>query len=327
MAADMNIGILALENCLGSSITGPMDILTVATLEHQRTQESGTENLFQPDIISIDGQPVTSFSGTPVPPAYSIKNCPDLDLIFIPVIYGNLTPLLSDSGLIDWLADQNRQGVILCAVCAGVFLAAQTGLLNNRRATTHWHLAADFASRYPDVILKKEKMLIDEGDIITAGGVTAYMDMSLYLVKRFGSADLSSSLSRILLIDPVRQSQTPYSVFDFNTSHQDENILKIQALMGEDPAQPMPIERLADMAGLGLRTFARRFKKATGDTPLEYLHHLRISKAKNLLETTDDPVTEITWATGYEDVSSFRRLFKKNTGLSPTAYRKKFKPL
>lgn len=321
----MHIGIIALKNCLGSSITGPFDVFKIASLEYRHNVDSTTKNLFNPVILSLDGSPVTSFSGVAIYPDASVKNCRNLDLIFIPVIYGDLIPLLSNSNLIEWLIEQNQKGVILCAVCAGVFLAAQTKLLNERKATTHWHLASEFKLMFPDVILKKEKMIVDEGDIITAGGVTAYMDLSLYLVRRFGSATFSSALSRTLLIDPVRQSQEPYSSFDFNTTHQDENILKVQTWMEKHLEQPMSVSHLANISRLGLRTFTRRFKKATGDTPLEYLQHLRISKAKTLLETANDTVDEITWSTGYEDASSFRRLFKRNTGLSPTAYRKKFK--
>lgn len=135
---------------------------------------------------------------------------------------------------------------------------------------------------------------------------------------------MTPSLSKTLLIDPLRKSQTPYSSFRINTTHGDEQILHIQHWMKKNSADPISISQLAEQAGLGQRTFARRFKKATGDTPLEHLQYLRIAKARTLLETTSQSIEDITHATGYEDTSSFRRLFKKVTGLSPTAYRKKF---
>ncbi len=320
----IEIAILALENCMQSSVTGPFDILSVASLEWKRLVSDETTELFNLRIITEDGLPVTCFNGMKIEPHMRINDCDDLNIILIPVIYGDLTPILSNSGLIGWLYDQNKKGISICAVCAGVFLAAETGLLDRKKATTHWHLADDFQKRYPDVILKKEKMIVDEGDFITAGGVTAYMDLSLYLTARFGSSKLASSVSKMLLIDPSRRSQTPYTAFDFNTAHGDENILKIQHWMEKNITDTISISSLADKAVLGQRTFARRFKKATGDTPLEYLQHLRIGKARTLLETTGDPVDTITYATGYGDVSSFRRLFKKATGLTPTAYRKKF---
>lgn len=253
----IHVGILALENCMQSSVSGPFDILSVASLEWQRRFPGEKKDLFFPKIITDDGSAVTCFNGITLSPQMGKEECGALDVLFIPVVYGRLDPILSDRRLIGWLRDQHEKGTCICAVCAGVFLAAETGLLDKRQATTHWHLAADFQKRYPNVILKPEKMIVDAGDFITAGGVTAYMD-------------------------------------------------------------------LAKTAGLEPRTFARRFKRATGDTPLEYLQHLRIGKARTLLETTSDTIDAITWATGYEDISSFRRLFKKSTGLSPTAYRKKF---
>ena len=320
----IKIAILALENCMKSSVTGPFDILSVASLEWKRLFSDETTDLFNLMIITDDGLPVTCFNGMKIKPHLRKDDCDNLDIIFIPVVYGDLEPILSNRGLISWLYDQNKKGISICAVCAGVFPAAETGLLDRRKATTHWHLADDFQKRYPDVILKKEKMIVDEGDFITAGGVTAYMDLSLYLTGRFGSSELASSVSKALLIDPSRRSQTPYTAFDFNTAHGDENILKVQHWMEKSITDSISVSSLADKAGLGQRTFARRFKKATGDTPLEYLQYLRIGKARTLLETTSESVDTITYATGYEDVSSFRRLFRKITGLSPSAYRKKF---
>ncbi len=320
----VNIGILALENCMQSSVSGPFDIFSVASLEWKRLFPEEKIDLFNPRIITDDGLPVTCFNGMILDPQMGKDACGSLDIIFIPVVYGDFEPILSNRGLIGWLCDQNKKGTFISAVCAGVFLAAETGLLDKRKATTHWHLADEFQKRYPNVILKKEKMIVDAGEVITAGGVTAYMDLALYLIGRFGSFELVSCVSKVLLMDPSQRLQTPYTRFDFNIAHGDENILKVQNWMEKHYTQVISVLSLAEKAGLGERTFARRFKKATGDTPLEYIQHLRIGKAQTFLETTGESIDAITWAVGYEDVSSFRRLFKKTTGLSPTAYKKKF---
>ena len=318
------IACLSLENCMKSSISGPYDILSLASLQWAARFSGKGANLFRLTIVTGDGGPVTCFNGMKITPHMGTDDCHDPDIIFIPVVFGDLEPIVSNRSLVSWVRSRNQQGTIICAVCAGVFLAAQTGLLGGRMATTHWNLSEEFQERYPDVILKKERMIVDEGDIITAGGVTAFIDLSLYMAGRFGSLELSSALSRMLLIDPARRLQTPYFEYRFNTSHQDESILKAQHWMKENMASPLTVSMLAHKAGLGERTFARRFKKATGDSPLEYLQYLRIGKARTLLEATDEPVEAITYRTGYEDASSFRRLFKRATGLSPTAYRKKF---
>ena len=319
-----SIAFLALGNCMKSSISGPYDILSLASRQWAEHFSVKEEDLFRLSIVTGDGKPVTCFNGMTITPHMGTGDCEDPDIIFIPVVLGGLEAVVSDQALVSWIRRCNRRGTVICAVCAGVFLVAQAALLDGRTATTHWNLAEEFTIRYPAVTLKKERMIVDEGDVITAGGVMAFIDLSLYMAGRFGSHELSSALSKMLLIDPARRLQTPYFQLRFNTSHQDENILKAQKWMDKNLASPLSVPLLAGKAGLEERTFARRFKKATGDTPLEYLQHLRIGKARTLLETTNEPVETITFRTGYEDVSSFRRLFKRVTGLSPAAYRKKF---
>lgn len=317
------VALLAVQNCMYSSITGPLDFFSVASFEWRRI--SGKEEpLFQTTVVAPDTREITAFNGLPVPITSRMSRDIIYDIVFIPVIFGDIEPLLADQETVDWIAWQGQEGACLCSVCAGAFLLAQTGRLTGKKATTHWNLADNFARRFPDILLKKEKMLIDEGDCITAGGVSAYMDLSLYLTARFGSPELASSLSKLLLIDPSRHLQSPYQARSVNTIHGDREILAIQEWLEENYQRPCTIHDLANQAGLGERTFMRRFKKATGDTPLEYLQQLRIEVARNLLETTAETVDAIIEKTGYEDISSFRKLFKKHTGLSPSAYRKKF---
>ncbi len=318
------IAILAVENCMQSSIVGPLDIFRMASLEWRKQAPDRNPDLFELRIITVSGAPVTCFNGMSITPHGDKDDCGRPDILFIPVIYGDLAPILSDSALMHWISTQSHQGTLICAVCAGVFLVAEAGLLNGKAATTHWHLADRFQARYPEVRLKREKMIVDEGAIITAGGVTAYMDLSLYLTGRFGSPQLGKTLSQTLLVDPARHSQLPYTAMDLNMAHGDEVICKVQRWMQQNLAATISISHLAEMAGLGLRTFTRRFKRTTGDTPLKYLQQLRIDTARTLLETTDQGVDAITYGSGYADPSSFRRLFKRRTGLSPSAYRKRF---
>lgn len=321
------ISILALENCMQSSVTGAFDIFSVASLEWKKHHAPTGDELFSVKIITENGKPVNSFNGLQIQPHSGTDDCTDTDILILPVILGDLNPVLNNTRLIDWIADMGRNGSTICAVCAGVFPAAQTGLLDNRQVTTHWNLVEDFKKRYPAVKLNREKMLIDEGDFITAGGVTAYMDLSLYVINRFGSPDLASAVSRLLLIDPFRRSQTPYSSFSCVRDHGDEDILKVQKWLDENISEPVTIQIMSEISALGERTFNRRFKKATGETPLEYLQYLRTGVARKLLETSNMSFDDITYETGYQDVSSFRRLFKKRTGLTPTEYRNRFRLL
>lgn len=318
------VALLAVQNCMYSSLTGPLDFLSVASFEWQRMSGPHATPLFHASVVAPAHREITAFNGTPVPAAAIFENDTVYDIVYVPVIFGDLEPLLADRETIDWLTWQGLQGACLCSVCAGAFLLAQTGRLNGRKATTHWNLADSFAARFPEILLKREKMLIDEGDCITAGGVSAYMDLCLYLTARFGSPELAASLSKLLLIDPSRRLQSPYQTCCFNTNHGDTAILATQQWLEEQYAGPVTIHDLAARAGLGERTFMRRFKKATGDTPLGYLQQLRVEMARRRLETSTETVEGIMLHSGYGDTSSFRKLFKKQTGLTPSAYRRKF---
>ena len=167
-------------------------------------------------------------------------------------------------------------------------------------------------------------MLTEDNGILCTGASTAYLNLCLYLIERFGSAALADRCAKSLLIERHRTRQSPYFVFDFQKNHSDRKILKAQTLMEKKFTGSVSLEALASDLGISSRHFKRRFKKATGISPLAYLQRVRIEAAKTHLETTREPVNQITWQVGYEDSNSFRRLFKKYTGLSPRAYRERF---
>ncbi|SHO51319.1 GlxA family transcriptional regulator [Desulfopila aestuarii] len=319
----LTIALLAIQNAISSSITGPQDIFSVSNLQWQQMHNDSEPfcevNIVQPSIAGT-----TSFNGLQIASTATIADNKTYDIIIIPAAYGDLQPTLHNQHLIGWLIRQHSSGACICCVCAGSFLIAKTGLLDNRRATTHWALANEFKQQFPKVILRAEKMLIDEGDIISSGGVTSYLDLCLYLVRRFGTPELATAISRTFLIDTTRQAQLPYATCSFYTQHGDAEILQAQQWLETHFSQPVTIAQLAGTAGLGERTFTRRFKKATGDSPSEYLQRIRIEAARESLTKTRETVDFITRAVGYEDVTSFRRLFRKYTGLSPSAYRKRF---
>lgn len=322
----LKIGVIAFDNCMYSSVTSPVDVFSIANMEWEKITGSNRP-LCETKIISPDGEPVVSFNGIPITPHQGMNSRERFDIIITPVIFGDFEPILHQKGNTDWLKKQHKQGACICSVCAGAFLIAETGLLDGRRATTHWKLAGDFRSKYPGVKLKPEKMLIDEGDYICAGGITAFLDLCLYIAGRFGSPELASALSKLLLVDTARKVQLPYQTYSFQKTHGDEAVLRAQEWLENHFTEKVTIPRLADVSGLGERTFTRRFKKATGDTPREYCRMMRLEAARKMLETTNETVYNITINTGYDDISSFRRLFKKHTGLSPSAYRKKFSVL
>ena len=321
----MNVTLVAIEHCMPSSIFAPIDVLTMANMHWRELTGEGDAVCFQTEIVTADGQAVEGFNQIPIAPNRPMKAAQQPDLILIPSIIPPFEELLDrHRDIIDWLGEQHVRGVTLASVCSGACFVAETGALNERTATTHWATAPLFRRRYPQVSLKPQRMIVDEGDVLTAGGACAYLDLALYLVKRFTTPELSTLCAKALMIAPDRLLQSPYMIFHGQKTHQDEKILEAQEWMEANFHEAVTIDQIAAEIGMGTRTFLRRFKQATGDTPVMYLQRLRAEKAKHLLETTQMAVEEISYEVGYEDSSSFRRLFKKITGLSPGAYRKKF---
>ncbi|WP_122072682.1 GlxA family transcriptional regulator [Pseudophaeobacter sp. EL27] len=224
-----------------------------------------------------------------------------------------------------WAKAQHSAGALACSVCAGAFWLAAAGLLQGRPATTHWALEQEFQRRFPQVDLKAEEILIDDHDVITAGGLMAWLDLGLHLTGLWYGPSMVSKLSRHLLVDPAGRAQRHYSSFRPNRAHGDAAILRAQRHMDLHVASPLVSADLAQVAGMSLRSFTRHFDRATGYTPAAYLQSLRIEKARNRLEQSNASVAEIAWATGYTDLPAFSRAFKSITGLTPAAYRDRFR--
>ena len=224
----------------------------------------------------------------------------------------------------DWLRAQHAEGTVLGSVCAGAFVLAETGLMSGRRATTHWAFAAQLARRFPDIEVADDRMVLDDGDIVTAGGILAWTDLGLTLVERFLGAATMLATARFLLIDPPRSSQRPFAGFIPRFDHGDEAIRRAQHHLHAHFAKALQQADLHAVAGLTERTFLRRFTAATGHRPNAYLQQVRIAKARERLERTLDPIDHIAWDVGYSDPAAFRKIFHKLVGAAPAAYRQRF---
>lgn len=237
-----------------------------------------------------------------------------------------IAPITADEAepLARWLHGRHDQGATLCSVCAGAFLLGETGLLDGRAATTHWYYANDFSERFPNARVDIDKLVIDDGDLITAGGLMAWTDMGLKLVDRLLGPTAMLDTARFLLVDPPGREQRHYSLFSPKLHHGDAAVLKVQHWLQAAGWRDATLDRMADKAGLEPRTFLRRFQKATGLKPTEYCQHLRVGKAREILEATARPVEQVAWDVGYEDPGSFRKVFMKITGLGPREYRQRF---
>ncbi|BHH83098.1 GlxA family transcriptional regulator [Desulforhopalus sp. 52FAK] len=319
----LNIAILALDNCIQSTVSGPFDIFTIADMQ-VRELFNQNNGFCKVEIVAPSKETVIAFNGLSITTTATICDNIHYDIVLTPALLGDYQKTIENEDIIEWLIAQHQSGTCICSICASSFLVARAGLLSGKNATTHWGLTDKFRKEYPDVILKPEKMLVDEGDVISAGGVTAYLDLCLYIIRKFGSRELAVSISKTLLIDSNRESQAPYSRYQLNKNHGDKNILCAQKYIESEYKNAISLENVAEKAMLSIRTLNRRFKASTGDTPSEYLQAVRIEAARYLLESTAESVDEITVSVGYEDTSSFRRLFKAHTRLTPTEYRKRF---
>lgn len=318
----MKIGILAYDGCTASMITGVLDILSFANSQHRSKDK---KELFELSIVTETGEAVNGFSKFPISAQRSIRAKIHYDLIYVPGFVGEVEELLfKQEKLINWLARQYNKGIILAAACNGNFLLAEAGVLNGKRATTHWSLIDDFRKRYKEIALEPEKIIIDNGSVLSAAGVTAYFNLALFLVERYGSKEIALTSAKVFLVDSGRKIQTPYQMYQVSKSHGDEEIVSLQDWLEANFNESITLEKMTEVCNLGKKTLMRRFKKVTGETPLMYLQKLRIENAKRLLESQRVSFNEITWKVGYNDVSSFHKVFKSETGLTPIEYRSKF---
>ena len=223
-----------------------------------------------------------------------------------------------------WLEAQHQSGSRICSVCAGAFVLAETGLLRGRRVTTHWAFAKELAERHAGVEVVDQNLVLDDGDILSAGGILAWTDLGLTLVQRFFGRSTMLSTARFLVIQPPRASQLPYTDFFPDFDHGDAAILRVQHHIHADLKAVLHLADLAEIAGLGLRTFMRRFAKSTGMNPTEYIQNARVAKARSILELSDKPLDHVSWEVGYRDPSAFSKIFQRVSGMPASEYRRQF---
>ncbi len=304
-------------------VTGFWDILSLAD---QLSFDQAGRHPFELELVGTRQASVQSFSGLSFTPKQTIDSMTSADLVYAPGFLGDPDAVLEkERKLINWISQIDRTKTIVSAACNGNLLLAASGILNGKRATTHWSLVPRLRSEFSQVLLEPEKIIVDNTDIISAAGVTAFYNLGLHIIQRFINAEISLACAKIFLVDAGRKLQSPYQIYQVSKSHGDEEIVEAQNWLEAHLEDEISVDELAQKVNLGQKTFQRRFKKATGETPLLYIQKLRIETAKRLLESgTYKTFHEITWKVGYNDASSFHKRFKLETGLTPAEYRSKF---
>ncbi len=307
---DISIAIVAYPNCLKSTISGLEEMFFLATKLSQKYDQQPTK--FHCEIITWP-----DFFATETKHA-------SFNIVILPPSLDHGFNTSSASSLSEWLKTQHDQGAILTSVCAGLFLLADTGLLAHKKVTTHWALVDTFHQQYPDIELQSDAILINEGDIISAGGMMSWVDLGLELIAQQASPKLMRQLGKLLVVDTGQREQRYYQQFVPNFAHGDSNIVQIQHVIQNNSHKSIKVTDLANSANITVRTFQRRFTKATGFSPQLYIQRIRIQKSCDLLESTAYSFERIAREVGYEDVNACRKAFNKIIGLSPQAFRQRF---
>jgi transcriptional regulator GlxA family with amidase domain len=325
----IRVGIPVIQHASAISVAGPRDILNYAEYHMGgASQDLETPLAFQTDLVGVDDTPVRYGDSVWLTPQHLMSHAVSYDVILVPAFTDDIEKgLEANRAFFPWLRACHQRGAVLATWCGGTFMLAAAGILDGKSATTHWALAEQLARRFPQVKVKPDRMLIDEGDVITCGGATSFLNLGIYLIERFHSHKMAVRCAKMFLIDMDRPTQRPYADLRVRPSHSDETIRRIQRYIEANLREELPLKRLAHMANLSPKTFMRRFKQATGAPPATYVQFMRIEAAKQCLEQGKATVGEITFQVGYNDTRSFRRLFQRYVGLSPKDYRGKFQQM
>lgn len=324
------IALLAAPETSASVLYGLYDVLLSAGAVYSDmvTGAPGDE-LLDVRIVSADGKPFHCIGNIPVAPHMAISQIAGADAVVVCDMYTSIydVPKGRYPREVEWLKRMHDEGALLTSVCSGSLLLAESSLLNGHQATAHWAYRDMFQRHFPKITFCNESVLClaAEADrIVTAGGVSAWHDLAIYLIARFCGYQTAIETAKVFLISGHSEGQSPYSVMTRPMESSDGPIAECQVWIADHYATNNPVEKMVARSGLNARTFSRRFRAATGFAPIEYVQALRVEEAKQMLETDQLSNDEVGVSIGYEDPASFRRVFKRGTGLSPAAYRKKF---
>jgi transcriptional regulator GlxA family with amidase domain len=326
----------------------PLQVALVATPDSQVSPLSGLyETLnafellasFEPDlpahpfeveIVAPSADAMTSRSGLALGAHRVCDEIERTDIAIVPLMMGDGADWKRGRypRLVEWLRAMHDTGAILCSACTGVLLLAETGLLDGGEATIHWAFAPTFRRNFPRVRLRTQEVLITAGpqqEFVMTGGVMSWHDLALYLIARHLGPVAAQSMARFLMLEWHGEGQSPYMTFAPRFDHGDALIADLQRWLGNHFGVANPVEEMTSRARVPRRSLERRFRAATDCTPLDYVQKLRVAAARRRLERTNASVERIALEVGYENTAFFRRVFKRATGLTPAAYRRKFR--
>lgn len=329
----LNVAILALPEVSGSTLHGMFDLFASAGRDWTfLTGGRENEGAANPYIVARQNTPIAAFNGVTITPHHALGDCPAPDIICVSDFF--IRPRESCSGRFEselaWLRQHYQAGTVIAAACSGTLLLAEAGILDGHEATTHWGYCEAMAEMYPKVRVHCGRTLVVSGDeqrIIMSGGGTSFQDLTLFLIARFIGVEEAVQVAKVYLLDWHEAGSLPYAGLVTAKQSNDAQIARCQEWLADNYKQSSPVAVMAEMSGMPERSFNRRFSQATGQSPMDYVQSLRLEEAKQVLETTALPIEAIANEVGYEDSSSFSRLFRRKTGITPAQYRKRFASL
>ncbi len=309
------------ENNL-SSIIGAYKILTRA---NAHWKEKAKRERYKIELVGLSKK-VDFYDGLfSVKPHTDTSKITKTNLIIIPSLNHNYQKAIKgNKPLVEWVEEQYKAGAEVASICTGAFLLASSGLLNGKTCSTHWAFADTFRKMFPKVNLQTDKLITDENGIYTNGGAYSFLNLIIYLVEKYFDRQTAIFCSKVFQIELDRQNQSAFIIFSGQKSHSDEVIKQAQTYIENNLQEKISIENLSSKFAVGRRNFDRRFIKATGNTPIEYVQRVRIEAAKKSFETSRKNINEVMYEVGYADVKAFREVFRKISGISPLEYRNKY---
>lgn len=322
----IHVSIIGVPEAVHSTVAGLTDMFGIFELLAGFNDVMPTQPPFRVAVVGPDSDETAD--AAPFRIHAGIGDIDNTDIVIVPALAVSTTDWTPGGygEIVAWLRAMHGRGATLCSTCSGALLLAETGLLDGGEATTHWAYADVFRRHFPDVRLRLEHLLVTtgvRGEVIMSGASGSWHDLALHLIARQVNPAAAQTIAKFMLLEWHADGQLPYMMFIPDREHGDAVVLAAQQWLDENFRVASPVEALSQWSGLSVHGFKRRFMQATGLSPIKYLQRLRVENAKRMLERTAAPIDQIAWDVGYEDAAFFRRIFKRLTGLTPGAYRRK----
>lgn len=317
-----HISILVPAEAVPASIVDPRYMFTAV---NQFLEQEYEEPAFQVQLVGLQKEVPLNNGAFFVRTDALLHEITHTDLIIVPAMSGVMASAIElNKEMLPWIVAHHRKGAEVASLCIGAFLLASTGLLDGKSCSTHWLFANEFREMFPQVNLTDGTIITEEQGLYSSGGAASYWNLLLHLVEKFTDRGMAIRASKFFAIEIDRKSQSPFVMFNGQKKHEDEPIRQAQEFIEKNVTEKISVEELAVKFAIGRRHFERRFKKATNNTPVEYIQRVKVEAAKKELENTRKTVNEVMYEVGYSDVKAFRATFRKVTGLSPVDYKNKY---